>query len=169
MSGPKRSVEGAAGAGGLAALALAVSLCASPSVSAQTPRGPSPAPEKAPVIPVVEVRAPIGPRPEFYVQWSASAPGLSAKPVLKRGGQPKYPEASVTAKETGFTTLELCITAEGRPTDIRLLNSSGFARLDEALLAWIPTASYSPAMFQGTPLAVCGYRLTYEWRITSDR
>jgi TonB family protein len=150
-----------AGAAVFAVVALSFAL----SATAQTAQDPDAPAAKAADRAIVEIRAPIGARPEFYVPWGPNPPGLSAKPQLKRGGQPTYPEASVKAREAGFTTLELCITVEGRPTDIRLVSSSGFPRLDEALMTWIPTARYSPAKFHGSPMAVCGYQLTFEWRL----
>ena len=64
-----------------------------------------------------------GRRPEFYVPCDPNPPGRTARPQLKRSGQPKYPDASLKAKEAGFTTFDLCITGEGRPTDVRLVVS----------------------------------------------
>lgn len=154
MAGQARS-----GAGWQAALVLMLLAAgaAAPATAQAAPAGPSQAPPPAPSL---------GGRPDFYVPWVPNAPGLTAKPSLKRGaGLPRYPADSIKARESGQTVLEVCITAEGRVTDLKLLESSGFVRLDQALLEWAPTAAYSPAIFNGQPFAVCGYQLVYQWRL----
>ncbi len=49
--------------------------------------------------------------------------------------------------------------------DIRITQSSGFTRLDEATLAWSRAAKFNPARINGDPVNVCGYPLEYDWRL----
>lgn len=67
--------------------------------------------------------------------------------------------------EKGTTSLESCVTLDGRLVDVKLVRSSGSAALDGTTLAWALTAKFSPAEFNGEPMAVCGYPLDYEWRV----
>lgn len=104
-------------------------------------------------------------KPAFFVAWKDNPPGLTARPKLSGRTLPRYPEASIRAREEGVTELIVCVNIDGRLSDIRLTESSGHARLDEATLAWAAAATYSPATFQGEPMAVCNYPIAYEWRI----
>jgi protein TonB len=106
-----------------------------------------------------------GPRPPFFVPWSASPPGLTARPALRGRARPEYPAESVRDREQGEVRLEVCVTAEGRLADVKLARSSGFPRLDQATLEWAAVAAYSPATFQGQAMAICGYPVAYEWRL----
>jgi len=105
-------------------------------------------------------------RPAFFVQWKPEMPGLTRRPRVDAStALPVYPEDAVRNEETGVTTLESCVTVEGRMVDVRLARSSGSVTLDSATLAWAQTARFAPAEFNGEPMAVCGYRLDYEWRV----
>jgi protein TonB len=108
-------------------------------------------------------------RPVFFVQWKPDMPGLTRRPRVDAStALPAYPEAAVKNEEAGVTTLESCVTVEGRMVDVKLARSSGSATLDSATLAWAQTAKFAPAEFNGQPMAVCGYRLDYEWRVNEE-
>jgi periplasmic protein TonB len=106
-------------------------------------------------------------RPEFFVQWKPSGlPGLTRRPKIDpETPLPEYPPSAVRKEETGITSLESCLTAEGRLVDIQLAKSSGSRVLDEATVAWAKTAKYLPAEFNGEAFAICGYKFDYEWRV----
>lgn len=105
-------------------------------------------------------------RPEFFVQWKPGLPGLTRRPAIdKNTPLPKYPDAAVRNEEMGRTTLEACLTADGRLVDTRLIASSGSTTLDDATIEWAKTAKYQPAEFNGEPFAICGYQFDYEWRV----
>jgi len=106
----------------------------------------------------------------FFVQWTANMPGLTRRPGIAPGTPlPDYPEAAMKKSEEGVTSLESCITMDGRLVDVKLARSSGSVTLDSATLAWAQTARYAPAEFNGQAMAVCGYRLDYEWRVAPER
>lgn len=105
-------------------------------------------------------------KPAFFVQWTPGMPELTRRPAIDASvSPPKYPEAAARHSESGVTTLESCITVEGRMVDVRLTRSSGSVTLDSATLAWAQTAKVTPAEFNGQPMAVCGWQLDYEWRM----
>jgi TonB family protein len=93
-------------------------------------------------------------------------PELTRRPAIDASvSPPKYPEAAARHGESGITTLESCITIEGRMVDVKLARSSGSVTLDSATLAWAQTAKMTPAEFNDQPMAVCGWQLDYEWRM----
>lgn len=110
-------------------------------------------------------------RPDFFVQWRAGQlPGLTQRPSIDASTRlPKYPSAALRDEAAGTTSLETCITTEGKLVDIRIANSSGNLALDEATLEWAKTAKYKPAMFNNEPFAVCGYKLDWVWQFTPDQ
>lgn len=117
---------------------------------------------------LVQASAPGNPdRPAFFVQWKSSGlPGLTKRPSIAPGTPlPEYPAAAVRNEETGTTSLESCLTVEGRLVDTQVTKSSGSKILDEATLEWAKEARYQPAEFNGEPFAICGYRFDYEWRV----
>lgn len=110
-------------------------------------------------------------RPAFYVQWQAGGlPGLTQRPSLDRSSRlPDYPNSSIRAREEGTTTLDACVTAEGRLVDVKVARSSGHPNLDDATVQWAKTAKYKPAMFNNEAFAVCGYRLDWVWQFEEPR
>ncbi len=110
-------------------------------------------------------------RPDFFVQWRAGQlPGLTQRPAMDPATRlPKYPGAALRDRAAGTTTLETCITTEGRLVDIHIANSSGNLSLDEATLEWAKNAKYKPAMFNNEPFAVCGYKLDWVWQFEADK
>lgn len=109
-------------------------------------------------------------RPAFFVQWKPRGlPGLTQRPKIDENTPlPEYPASAVRKEETGVTSLETCLTAEGQLVDIHLDKSSGSKVLDDATLAWAKTAKYHPAEFNGEPFAICGYKFDYEWRVVVE-
>lgn len=110
-------------------------------------------------------------RPAFFVQWKGEGmAGLTRRPRLDTSTPlPEYPEEARRGAEAGVTTLESCVTTDGRLVDVKLTRSSGSATLDSATLAWARKAKFEPAEFNGQKLAVCGYRLDHEWRVQGER
>jgi periplasmic protein TonB len=98
--------------------------------------------EAPPVAPPKPVAAPV------------EVPGTKAgfdpkRPV--RSNQDYYPSASIRAEEEGVTTVEIYIAADGKVTDARIKNSSGFERLDNATLTYVKTWRMKPATRNGVP------------------
>lgn len=110
-------------------------------------------------------------RPAFFVQWKPQGmPGMTRRPRIDAATPlPKYPESAMRAGDSGTTTVESCVTVDGRLADVKLAESSGSVVLDSATLAWAQTAKVMPAEFNGQPMAVCGWRLDYKWKINEQR
>jgi TonB family protein len=151
--------------------ALAITLGALILVGCATPtNGPDPA---AVIDPAIVASAPSaavpgvgGARPRFFVQWKSNLPGLTRRPTVSEDTDPpEYPSVAVRDELAGVTTLETCVTVEGRLADIRVVQSSGFAILDAATLDWARAAKFLPAEINGEPFAVCGYRFDHVWQV----
>lgn len=96
-------------------------------------------------------------RPPFFVQWKPQMSGLARPPRIDASTVlPVYPEDAIRKAEAGVTSLETCVTVEGRMVDVKLAQSSGSVTLDSATLAWAQTVRFAPAEFNGEPMAVCG-------------
>ncbi|WP_024304487.1 energy transducer TonB [Pseudogulbenkiania sp. MAI-1] len=126
---------------------------APPLLSTKTPRPnpaattttPSPAPAQ-------EER-----RSEAAPAASSAAPAKTAEPAeppvtppLYRGGyldnpKPRYPALSMELNETGTVRVRVQVSAEGRPLDVSLAQSSGYLRLDRAALEAVRKWRFIPA------------------------
>jgi TonB family protein len=82
---------------------------------------------------------------------------------------PEYPRSAVRTRAAGTTSLEVCVTAEGKLVDVKVKGSSGSPVLDEATVEWAKTAKYLPAKFNDEPFAVCGYTLDWVWQYSEDQ
>jgi TonB family protein len=152
-----------AGQTGLIALAgLALAGCGTVGLGG----GAAPAVDPA----LIRRSAPNSGRPEFFVQWRSNGMnGLTQRPVLDPSSQlPDYPRAAVRSRDSGTTTLETCVTADGKLVDVQVKQSSGSDVLDRATLEWAKTAKYQPAKFNDEAFAVCGYLLDWVWQFEEE-
>lgn len=94
-------------------------------------------------------------------------PGIVARPAFDpdRSTMPEYPIESLRAREHGEVTLELCVSEAGVVVDSAIAKSSSHERLDQASLAWVNAAAFTPARTSEGPVAVCGYRMSYVWKL----
>lgn len=106
-----------------------------------TPAPPAPAP--APAAPPAPPAPPAAPR-----TVSVSEIAFLTPPVLE------YPFASRRAREQGQVRVRLLVDPQGRPQQLELLRSSGFARLDEAALAAVRATRFKPYLDNGVAQAV---------------
>ena len=116
----------------------------------QTPR-PAPPPVAKPAPPVV--------------------PAVSPKPG-RNFEKPEYPAASIRAKEEGEVTVSVCVDERGRMSNVQIVKSSGFERLDQATVAGLPRTRMDPARgTDGKPMAYCNppYVFTFVWRLKDAR
>jgi protein TonB len=62
---------------------------------------------------------------------------------------PRYPPASRRAREEGEVLVRVLIDIDGRPSEIRILRSSGYARLDDAAVEAVRAALFRPYVAAG--------------------
>ena len=67
---------------------------------------------------------------------------------------PPYPAVSKRMNETGTTIVRVYIDADGKVLDIQLKKSSGYDRLDQAVLDGIRRWRFKPGTSNGEPKAM---------------
>ncbi len=112
---------------------------------------PVEAPPASPTVPVVVAAAPpVAPA-------SATAPVARELPASAiqylEPPEPAYPRASRRAGEAGLVIVRVFVGADGLPRQLQVLQSSGFARLDEAALDGVRRARFKPPTENGQPTA----------------
>lgn len=112
---------------------------------------PAPRPVSAPVVVALAPPAP-----------PASAPAQAAQPRTVPADAvrylvppaPAYPLLSRRLHETGTVLLQVLVDADGRPSQVQLLRSSGFERLDLAAVDAMRRARFKPYIDKGVAQAV---------------
>lgn len=98
-----------------------------------------------------------------------AAPTITQRPQPgRRFVKPDYPPASQRAKEEGEVTVSACVSENGSMTDVKLVKSSGFPRLDDATLKGLPRTRLDPAKnSEGKNVAFCNppYQFTIVWEL----
>jgi protein TonB len=117
------------------------------------PPEPAPAPAvlaaPAPPAPPTPPAPPAPPPPPAAPRTvSVSEIAFLTPPVLE------YPFASRRAREQGQVRVRVLVDPQGRPQQLELLRSSGFARLDEAALAAVRATRFKPWLDNGVAQAV---------------
>lgn len=120
-----------------------------PAVTKPAPAPPAPpAAKPAPPPPAVTIRKP----PQ----------------IGRRFKEPEYPPGALRAKESGETRISVCVDAEGRMSNAKLVKSSGSQRLDDAAIKGINGNRMEPAVgTDGKPIAMCNppWEFTYVWKL----
>jgi len=87
----------------------------------------------------------------------------------RRFKEPEYPAASRRAGEEGETRVSVCVDTEGRMSNVKVVRSSGFERLDEQAIKALTNNRLDPAIgSDGKPIAMCDpypYEFTYVWTL----
>ncbi|PWF49302.1 energy transducer TonB [Massilia glaciei] len=77
---------------------------------------------------------------------------------------PVYPKASLRNEETGTTSLQMLVAANGVVIDTKVFSSSGFRALDKAALAGLATCKFRPATINRKPVQGYGY-MSFKWTL----
>lgn len=100
-------------------------------------------------------------------------PTITARPKPgRRFEKPEYPAASIRAQEEGDVVVSVCVDEQGRMSDVKIIKSSGFPRLDEATLKGLPRTRLDPAKgSDGKAIAMCNppYQFTMTWDLEEAR
>jgi protein TonB len=78
--------------------------------------------------------------------------------------QAEYPPSSRRAGEAGTVTLTICVSESGRPTDVKVRQSSGFEKLDEAAVKDVQRNwKLVPGKEDGKPVPMCSdFKVTFK-------
>lgn len=139
-------------------IAAPVGSSAQPAKPVQAASGQAACPTKAGATISVQL-----PQPGFLPPPSAGA--KVAVPQRLHGPEPDYPAASKSCREEGKVAISYCVTAEGRIENVQVVTSSGFARLDNSVLAWAARDRHAPGTIDGQPRRYCGLLFEHEFEI----
>ena len=84
----------------------------------------------------------------------------------RRFEKPEYPAAALRAGEEGDVVVSVCVDKDGKMSDVKLVKSSGSARLDEPTLKGLARTRLDPAVgTDNKPIAMCNppYQFTLTW------
>ncbi len=84
-------------------------------------------------------------------------------PVLKEATNLRYPMDAQLKRQEGLVRMRLLISEKGLVTKTRLVQSSGFAQLDEAAAEYASGLRFAPATRNGNPEpALIGWRVRFQ-------
>jgi protein TonB len=137
---------------------------------------PTPPPTPRPILHRPEARPAIAPSPAPRAPpptaitvpppLPAPAPVQVAPHLdLRASREPEYPPLSRQLGEQGSVVLQVLVDADGRVADTKLVQSSGFARLDQAALAQIKSAyRFAPGTVDGKSQPMW-LTIKYNWQL----
>jgi periplasmic protein TonB len=95
------------------------------------------------------------------------APTTMTKPTPTKKGlsKPEYPAQSIRLGEEGVISVNMYISEDGRVADIKMEKSSGFERLDAAVLKHVPRSwKFNPCM-QGDKPVGCWFPMNIRMKL----
>jgi protein TonB len=127
-------------------------------VAAAEGGGPAVCPQKTDVLYKPEV-------PEAGFVPAAPRGATAVKPQRIHSADPAYPSASRRCHEEGKVVITYCVSAQGKMDNVQVIVSSGYARLDNATLAWAAREAHTPGAVNGLARRYCGLSLEqeFEW------
>jgi protein TonB len=78
---------------------------------------------------------------------------IPARPIMGAIPPPAYPQAARRRGEQGRVLVRVQVSPDGSPAAVSVAASSGSASLDDAALAAVRAARFTPATRNGTPVA----------------
>ncbi|HVT32431.1 MAG TPA: energy transducer TonB [Rhodanobacteraceae bacterium] len=128
---------------------------------------PRATPASASPTPVPAAAAAPAPIDDATVPTVPMASSSSSVPDIDTGGatqalayaspmRPRYPPASVRAREQGIVTLRVLVDASGSPQRVEIARSSGHARLDAAAKESVERARFRPVVQDGVAISAWG-------------
>jgi protein TonB len=94
--------------------------------------------------------------PEPHFLPAAPAGAALVLPARLRDNSPVYPSASRHCREEGKVMITYCVATDGLVENVQVVVSSGYARLDNAVLGWAATDRHRPGTVNGQPRRYCG-------------
>lgn len=89
-------------------------------------------------------------------------------PRRLRAALPAYSSASQRCREEGKVTISYCVSPDGAVENAQVLVSSGYARLDNAALAWAARERHTAGTVNGRARRYCGLVAEEEFRAKDE-
>lgn len=99
-----------------------------------------------------------------HASENSAEPTARARLLSVKECTPEYPRESLAAEETGQVRLRMHVTASGELRGVSLIQSSGFARLDNATIEALSRCKFAPATRAGKAMD-SSFPLEYNWRL----
>jgi TonB family protein len=99
-----------------------------------------------------------------FLQIVSAKGSYDVAPTFRKGYAPFFPESESKTRHLGYAMAEFTITAEGKPTGIRVLKATSLGFAEEAAYA-LQDWRFTPAQKNGQPVAVRA-RLPFTFRQT---
>ena len=116
---------------------------------------------KSTAIPVVTPEKPVAPATPSVAVPVRAMPRLD----LQRSEQPEYPPVSRRLGEQGTAVIDVLVGVDGRVLDAKLLQSSGYDRLDQAALAGAKAnCRFIPGTVDGKPQTMW-FTFKFNWKL----
>jgi periplasmic protein TonB len=85
----------------------------------------------------------------------SSAPTVrEAKPEYLENESPKYPRIARRRGYSGTVVLEVLVSGDGRPEEVKVFSSSGYRILDESALSAVAEWRFEPGTINGVPVSM---------------
>jgi len=110
--------------------------------------------------------APVPPKPKLPPVKPVADKDRFAKMMVE-----DYPPRALRAKQEGDVTVSMCVSIDGRASDVKLIRGSGVDSLDDATVKGIGKLRFKPAKDEnGKDTAWCNppYQLTVSWKLPKD-
>lgn len=156
-------------------LASALGVCLVVASCADKPAPTAPAPiivAQAASPSACPAAARVGIKVELPAPGFVPAPPRGASQLLPQRLRPdiaQYPSASLPCREQGKVGVTFCVNAQGRVDNAQIVSSSGYARLDNAVLVWLQGDRYTPGAIDGAAHRYCGLHLEREFEVVREQ
>jgi protein TonB len=108
------------------------------------------------------------PAAESTCEASPCASGVRSAASVQSLVKPTYPRLSRERGEEGTVVLAAVVRADGRVDQVRIVRSSGYARLDRAAMDALAQARFVPACADGNPVDSCR-EIPFTFRLVDAR
>ena len=129
----------------------------------QIEKPPPPPPKSTAITAVTPVKPPVAPPPPAV----PAAEPVRVMPRIDAGHsqEPEYPPTSRRLGEQGSVVLQVLVDVDGKVIDSKLLQSSGYDRLDQAALAGVKSNyRFLPGTLDGKPQQMW-YTFKFTWKL----
>lgn len=90
------------------------------------------------------------------------APSTPAAIVAPEACQPTWPTSSIDKHESGTVKMQVLVGADGRASDVKIAQSSGYRELDRASVTAMAKCRFTPASTD-TPTVANWFSVEHEW------
>ncbi len=117
---------------------------------------PMPTPATLTTAPAIAAQPAAQPSDALTQSPPAAAPGIAQKLAYDGALRPRYPTASVRAREQGTVVLRVLVGSDGSVQAVEIERSSGHGRLDAAARETVLQGRFRPVMQDGKAIAAWG-------------